>query len=370
MSKIKIEAITNVHVGSGETLNINNDFSVAVDSEGHKVIGIIDPRKVMNLIGVEHVNTWVQSIERKRPFKEIVRQYAPKATLEDYSLRIVENFCDNITDTFKECIHDGLGRPYIPGSSIKGAIRTAVLANLTAEMRPERLEIKNKYGKLDVGVMEAKLFGNNPNVDVFRFLHVGDAIFGELFTSAITMANINEREKQSFWDTSKKQTIEAISEGDETTFEMRLKLDSYQNCVSKVAMLPQSMSSLPILFETINAHTLSLLESEIEYWTELKDNDDTQKVDDYIAECRKVMTEADRCERGKSCILRVGHGCGWRFITGAWSERSPQFDSVIVPASRPNNRKYEEYDFPKSRRVVSDSDVSMLLGFVKMTITN
>jgi CRISPR type III-A-associated RAMP protein Csm5 len=36
----------------------------------------------------------------------------------------------SIQITLKECIHSGLGVPYIPGSSIKGAIRTAIVATL------------------------------------------------------------------------------------------------------------------------------------------------------------------------------------------------------------------------------------------------
>jgi len=366
MSKIKIRTITNVHVGSGEMLYLNNDFCIAKDSDGHDVVGIIDPRKVMELIGVEHIGTWVLGIERKRPVEEIVRQYAPKAMVEDYSSRVIKLSSTKTTETLKECIHDGLGRPFIPGSSIKGAIRTAVLASATAGMRPEHLNVLNGKGMPDASMMEKRLFGSDPNSDVFRFLHVGDAIFGELPTSAITMVNINEREKHSFWDTSKGQTIEALRIDDKTTFNLRIKLDAYRKCNGVVGELPYCMSSVPVLFDTINAHTFSLLKSEIDYWAELKDADETHKIDAYIDECKKIKIEAEECESGKSCILRIGHGCGWRFITGAWTERSPLFSEKIVPAARPSSWKYTDYDFPKSRRVAA-KDCS-LLGFVKLTI--
>lgn len=373
MSKVKIEAITNVHIGSGEMLNLNNDFTLAVDSDGYNVVSIVDPRKVLNLIGMEHINTWIEGIERKRPIGEIVKQYAPKANVEDYSLRLMELFTGKVTETLKECIHDGLGRPYIPGSSIKGAIRTAVLATLAAVIDSDKLELINNRGMVDASVMEKKLFGKDPNSDVFRFLHVGDAIFGEILTSAITMVNINERQRNSFWDESKSQTIETISIDDEATFEIRIKLDEYNNSMSEVGKLPQCMTSLPLLFDTINGHTLSLLESEIGYWTELKDEDNTHKVDAYLTECQRIKTMAEKCQQGKSCLLRVGHGCGWRFITGAWSECSPLFDSKVVPVSRPGNNNYTDYDFPKSRRVCKGSKSAnikdgALLGFVKLSI--
>lgn len=371
MSKIKIETITDVHIGSGVSLSMNNDYCLAIDSDGYHVIGIIDPHKILDLIGVEHIDTWMQGIEKKRPIIDIVHQYASSVTVENYTTRTIEQFCDTPTETIKEYIHDGLGRPYIPGSSIKGAIRTAVLANVVSTLLPENIVVKNEKDRIDASIMEKRFFGSSPNSDIFRFLHVGDAIFGSLKTSAITMVNINERKKQSFWDDSKPQTIEVLSLGDETTFEMRLKLDNYRNCRVSVGELPLCMTSLPVLFETINAHTQLLLESEINYWMDLKDEDDTDKVAAYIEECKDILVQTKQCVHNKSCILRVGHGSGWRFITGAWSERSPMFGIHVVPASRPNNKNYKDYDFPKSRRVSIDSEDDKrigLLGFVKLTI--
>jgi CRISPR-associated protein Csm5 len=41
------------------------------------------------------------------------------------------------------------------------------------------------------------------------------------------------------------------------------------------------------------------------------------------------------------------------------------FEDVVIPASRPKNFNYTQFDFPKSRRIDEDSDV---LGFVKLSI--
>jgi len=41
------------------------------------------------------------------------------------------------------------------------------------------------------------------------------------------------------------------------------------------------------------------------------------------------------------------------------------FKDVVIPASRPNNQRYEDYDFPKTRRLDEDS---YILGFVKLTM--
>jgi hypothetical protein len=111
----------------------------------------------------------------------------------------------------------------------------------------------------------------------------------------------------------------------------------------------------------INQHTKILVNDEIEYWN------DINKVgaEDYINEMQKIMNEVDNCKQGKSCVLRIGHASGWRFITGAWTEALNNFKEVVVPASRPKNHTYTEYDFPKTRRL---DEESFVLGFVILTI--
>ena len=385
MSKIKIETLTSVHVGSGETLQYGNDFVRGKSKDGDDYyIGIVDPQKVMGLIREENIDNWVKAIERKESTSDIVHLYAPKATFEDYSKRILYE-CSPVkpTDTLKEQIHDGRGLPYIPGSSIKGAIRTAVLSSIIEDednLDGEKLITKFKDGQIKrdkkgnpivkADEYEKTYFGKDPknmNDDIFRILQIGDAFFEKDCELSIRMVNINEREKQSFWDTSKQQLIEVIGPGYQSGFQMKLNLDLYHIAIEKKAIhsIPPCLRNIHDLFETINNHSTSLIDNEIEYWSERKEKDDTDAVESYIEEMENMKSEAEKCIPGESCILRLGHGSGWRFITGAWAENLDNFDSIVVPASRPNNARYSEYDFPKTRRVSSTNE---LLGFVKLSI--
>ena len=179
------------------------------------------------------------------------------------------------------------------------------------------------------------------------------------------MVNINERERQSFWDTSKPQLIEAIGPEDYSAFQMRINLDGYDLAKDSVNALPNCMRSTASLFEIINNHTRQLLESEIDYWQERVVNDDSDKVSKYLKKIKEILNVVGKCKQGQECVLRIGHGSGWRFITGAWAENLDNFDSLVVPVSRPKNFKYEQFDFPKSRRVYDECE---LLGFVKLSI--
>ena len=80
MSKVKIDIITKVHIGSGEKLQYGSDFFYFED-DGDKWIGIISPHKILQLIGNDPkaINAWVTAIERRKPLMEFMRIYAPKA---------------------------------------------------------------------------------------------------------------------------------------------------------------------------------------------------------------------------------------------------------------------------------------------------
>lgn len=381
MSKIKITTLTPIHIGNGVTLQYGTDFvtgGIASDDGRINVVGIIDPKKVLSFIGEENISHWVAAIERKSSTDAIVKQFAPKASIEDYTARVIINYSEiRKNDTLKELIHDGMGKPYIPGSSIKGAIRTAILASLACKVNDVAGKIerkdKNKRSKVEAKSVEGELFGKDPATDVFRFLHVGDAIFGDNYELIAQMVSINERPSKGFWDTSKQQLIETICPDDETEFQMKLLPEYYdfakrnwaQFEKKSLGKMPDEMKTMATLFSLINEHTRGLIASEIKYWQDKEQYDDSDKIAVYIENMQKMLCAVNSCKAGKECVLRVGYGSGWRFITGAWTERLDNFDSVVVWASRPGNNRYKKFDFPKSRRVDEECE---LLGFVKLTV--
>lgn len=375
MSKVRVQTITPVHVGSGNFLRHNSDF-VTWNEDGESFIGIIDPKKMLSIIGVENLDDWVRLIERNGDTKEFMKAKGSCANPEKYVKRIIFNSAKvNPNDTLKECIHDGMGRAYIPGSSIKGAIRTAVLATLAHNRKDlENLVVSVKTGKKKVSAdaVEQRLFGGDPNSDVFRFLHIGDAYFGECEVSS-RLINLNIRRSKELVDISKPQIVESIFT--EEVSETQMKVDTrYYEWAKKhwpqgsktkpLGNMPEEMSNLYALFTMVNAHTKALVEDEIEYWKDIQ-TEGYNGADEYIKRLQEVLTYIKGCKEGKECILRLGHASGWRFITGAWTENLKNFESDIVPASRRGNDKYSEYDFPKSRRLDENNDI---FGFIKLDL--
>lgn len=354
MSKIQMTTLTPVHIGSGNLLQFNTEF-IKTSTSNEKFLRVVDDRKILELIGDEHLNDWILSIERKESIKDLVKLYAPQSKMADYSKRRIYLCCDiKETDTLKECIHNGFGVPYIPGSSIKGSIRTAVLASKVEKMSGLSDKIRNRSRRISAEQIEKELFGKDPNSDIFRFLHVGDAYFQketEIALRLVMHLNITENRETLIphRQDSKPQLVEAIGIEEQATFQLKLMPEF------------KAASSLVSLFQLVNAHTRKLVEEEILIWQDYKDR---IGADEYIEKNNEIVSEIKNCQADE-CVLRIGHASGWRFITGAWTEELPNFKSDIVDAARPKNYKYSNYDFPKSRRTDSDGD---LLGYVKLKI--
>lgn len=392
MSKVQLTTLTPVHIGSGNVLQNNIDF-IQGKVDGYTYLGILDHQKLMQIIGPERVDSWVAAIERGEGMSAFLAKCSTeKLTIEDYSSRLA--YCPQAlnmatNEPMREYIHDGLGRAYIPGSSLKGSIRTAMLSyfvdkhNIDAN---QAIDFKNK--KHAAKRIESDLFGQDPNTDCFRFLQIGDVYFNNDCEYVYDMININERDRQSFVDKSKHQLVEAVFDEDPScVFNMRIRqspelsrmIDEYnrraaewnndsRNTRKKNLIKKFEVANLNSLFSIINNHTQQLLNQEVEIWNGYIEEDGVR---DYLNSIEEVLKETSNCKAGE-CVLRVGHASGWRFTTGAWAEDKLNDDNwgKLVDLARPMNRqKYDGMQFPKSRRVNYQEGHDMtLLGFVKLKI--
>lgn len=365
---MKLETLTSLHIGSGGMLQKDSDFVFGKDAKEQSVVYVINPRKVLALIGEENVDAWTVAIENGRSTEDIVKQYAPKATITDYSLHTIDMKMSRPAQQIKEFIRDGFDRPYIPGSSIKGAIRTAVLSSIAQAMNETDFfeNVKNK-GYITPNTLEAKVFGKNPSNDVFRYVRVSDAFVTGCRTAVCNMVNINERKEKSFWDTSKQMATEVLLSGAEVDFSLVLKQPERRP--KDMPAAPKALCSIDALLDVINNHTETLLTKEINIF-ESKDVDtlSEKKVNSYIEQLKDLLNIVNACKGTRSAIMRMGHGSGWRFMTGAWLRRLPDnnFEKVVNKARLNNIEKYSKYDFPKSRRL--EEEECEPLGFVKLTL--
>jgi CRISPR-associated protein Csm5 len=131
---------------------------------------------------------------------------------------------------FRPFVRDGMGNPYLPGTSIKGAIRTAVLYRMllddnaqkqmvveaaTSGLRslsgPGKDRAKKSYSEkwLQERLLQTHTLPNaknGPNTDILRCLKVGDAYpVNTCHTRVIKIQFLSKRSQDGFYWSSKKQ---------------------------------------------------------------------------------------------------------------------------------------------------------------------
>ncbi len=194
------------------------------------------------------------------------------------------------------------------------------------------------------------------------------------------LMNLNIKNKDSLFDKTKSQIVEAIDQDKITEVRLNINREYYEfikkkwrqsmnfsnkNSLKQPGKFHECFQSFENLFNTINAHTLKLVNEEITIWENVSTN--KTGAENYLDIMQAFSNKIRKCKPDKECILRLGHASGWRFITGAWPENLKNFKPVVIPKVRSNNYHYQGYNFPKTRRV--EEEYQDLLGFIKLTLT-
>ena len=358
MSRIKIETITPIHIGSGNSLLQDDEFVTFNDEYDALCAGIIDMHKIANLFSYEKLARFVSGGGK---VTSLLKNY----NIEDYCSRIDWITCNSELiekgrNVLAEQIHNGMGNPYIPGSSIKGAIRSAVLPYLMKQTHFNFIVDK----KSDV---EKRIFGEDIVNEFMRFIQVGDANFDgadEIITSVYNLS----KNKPFTLPRVLSECIDRESEGE---FSLKIKSELNQFCVirnSSVKQIPEQLKNISGLFAIINAHSQKLINDEIEFWNirkiDVTDRNILYDIKKYTDDLTYTLKEFQKTD-AKSCILRLGFGSGKTFITGALNETWDELQHKKTP------KQIIRDNYSKARRIVNDfendSDIFMAFGFVKLT---
>ncbi len=367
MQRVICETVTPVHIGSG--LNLQRQIEFLADGNE---IALVDDRKVLSIIGSEHIDTWVHIIERGDNLLAYLRTRKPDLKLNDVAKRVLKIHGDTGNIQFlREQMHNGTGEAMIPGSSLKGAFRTAFLNNWLKQhprlWEKDKLGLnkKKKFEFKDNRVVE-NCFGKDPNHDLLRFLQVGDLHF-QGSTEAMVLDTMNYTNQGIMYKKAVRQLVEIIPAGSvaETGMQIR-KTHLRKNLESGwIRNEPDYLKNMHSLFSEVNSHTLDLLQKEIEFWDEDRGE---SIVDGYLNTLESLHEKAASMDEN-SCLVRVGFGSGWTFMTGAWIKNEELVaDSVyeeILYQARPGNKRYQNMFFPKTRKMHSDFH---LPGFVRLSI--
>ena len=352
---MEIQPLTCVHVGDGEKLRLNMD-----SYKDKKNIYVLDLDKLAAHIKLFKEDGTVDRGEFARLESRIIHSDVSSLISNGASNKISENVLSSLCERVIEIrgslssddifiltqIKDAFGRPFLPGSSIKGAIRTAVLAPLALA------ELENKGKKHDEAGMEKQLFRRDKNdltTDYFRFLRISDAYFSQKDLGAVKIRALNEPAPNK----QKRNALEVIASEVNSEFHLSVDWDKLNLfCGGDVPKHLDFMLDPNKLFNHVNENTLDLLDYDVDF---IKRNDlignSGELIDKYEDFINKAKEWCKQCKPGE-CVLRLGMGIGKTYTTGMWATETNK-----------NTAKTRAYYTTDDKGKTID-----LLGFVKLRI--
>lgn len=370
----RIRTLSPVHVGSGKDYLRGADFDLQ-----RNLITVFDSHQLQRDIekaGAKVQQRYLEELQKERSnLFDFFRAVGWKSS--DY--RRYELPVDNGSiREIKAQIKDGFGQPIIPGSSLKGSLRTALLHHLIEqEADSQRIQnILQRFQGMNTrnirhpsDEIERYLFGSDPQKNWLRVLQVPDVLFEreqlQLFQAKILSKTQNGygfkklgREKQNLpekdvkWATS--IVLEALNSNSQSQpFEIALDgfLLSHQRFQPTPFAFPEGRS----FWEIVKNHFRRLAESEQQFFSEIGYREAANFYRDVILK-----------ERGQNEVLmRLSWGSGWHFMTGDWL--TPAQKSLVRKLFGLGKRNVDE--FPKTRRLaVENGKPYVPLGWVLLQV--
>lgn len=253
--------------------------------------------------------------------------------------------------TFIKDIHD---RPYIPGSSLKGAIRTALAWTGWKEVNPY-LD-RNAIGRNRSWAgqpLERKLFGPDPNHDLLRALHVSDLFGPTQAGEGLVMVNAQVLTKRNHGSPIE---LEALPGSIAFTGTMTVDDTLFSSLAERELRFQNRKRWLDELIPRLQSHSRARIQKLLAWYQSAESCD-------RVAEFYHKLTQVSPGPNG--ALVQIGWGAGWDGKT-FWThlQTNPQLFEQLVRDFRlhkagPGTPPRKPGDpFPRSKRVVMKDAVA------------
>lgn len=361
---VEATAVSPVHIGSGTTLLADYDYVIQNNSTWRLDLDALLEEKIQDERHAEIVARVAPGtlfapadfVEGSPLFRYVLRG-APRAQGEGAQLQ--------------EQVKDARDRPFLPGSSLKGALRTAVLwCAVQDEGRPITVTDLVHGGAWAAERIEQAFLRQgtdrkegSPNYDLLRALHVGDS--EPVDPSALRVVNasvIGGRSQPSglarSGTASSGAPIELEAIRPNTSFRTRVKIDTalFSTWAQRRGLhLESKRSWVEALPQLVNRHSSNLAERGLAWCSQ---NTERKKLEQFYQQIRD-NTQPDRC------FVQVGWGGGWDSKTlGSLLQRDDnEFETIArrYHLRRGGRGARPGTPFPGTRRMwVRDSDGEVL----------
>jgi hypothetical protein len=360
---IEVEIASPLHVGAAAEQHWQEGIDFFVHNGKTYVISLdslskeVDPRELSSLL-------------LNKSTEAIINQV--KSKIDSIAYKTFETFASK---EIKRLTFSALGgKPYLPGSSLKGAIRSVLLTHFFRESKLSKVADYNEktlIGGFENSVMRFLQFADVPfhtsrivNSKIFNLQHNKT---GGWKNGGTTNQNLNENLFNTYYE-----CFNVGSTGFTSLSYRSIQASNLINATgTKVQMPPKhtlsflNNFSFDKLFKIINNHTIQYLKKEIAFFDKYQ-FDDASRV--MLESLTYLKEQAERLDDTQACMLRMSAGSGFHSITGDW-----QYDDFINTGTHSggNNQGKQKY---KSRKVAlyAEGNVQRAkpLGFIILRKTS
>lgn len=377
----QIEVLTPTHVGSGQVWYKDIDYMV-----DDKIIHLINKDELYRLLYNEAganknsaFDEYCDILSRRQMDNAMEKFILDKFDIKeiaynskDEKAKFFDAYCHRLpAGEIREFIRTGQGQIYLPGSSIKGAIRSALYWLL--------FQGSGKRGQDVERGTEASLLGTFHQAFT-RYLLPSDVEMSATEVSNIYLFNLIKT--GTGWASTYKNgtnrpfiSAETLKIGAQGQFSFAVAqgfakkvLDLNKNIVmpSTNTYLIKKENPIQSIFNTINEYTYSHINKEIDFFKKYPQADGSEQIIHELEKLRYLAANNDN-----SCILRLSYGAGFHGITGDY-----RFTSHLETIEKPDGKNlvYSQRDrtrMParyKSRRIVENAMGYFPMGFIKISL--
>lgn len=335
---LTITTLTPLHIGTGRDLLRDYDYEAAggktwvinqsalLDAQN-----VDDPKAAAQLAQTPpaHLLKDEDFVEGNRFFRYVIKGM-PRS--EQPGAVIQEQF-KNVYD-----------QPYLPGTSVKGALRTVIAwhAWKALKLEPKADQLKDN-AKFAAANYEHKIFGRDPNNDTMRALQVSDS--APLQPDCLFLVNVRVINPGTSKEAASEIPVELEAIRSDVIFKSSLKLDLvlFSDWAKRYGLRLNGRDWLADIPGIASAHAREQIERESKWFKEIPN---AQAVTSFYETLKKTSIESPKF------LLRIGWGAGWESKTfGSRLQEDADFMQYIVERYHMKKGKAAKGSaFPASRR--------------------
>lgn len=350
---IKATAVTPVHIGAGQEKKMIYGVDYFYDTEENKVI-IIDQSKAYSMMPPAQKELYINYLAEGKTnmffkrFENLREEIIKSSAIARINSPSGDPQNNEIFPMISSPGKNGR-QVYIPGSSIKGALRSVIYAWLYDKIKRNYKQEEKNY--------ETEFFGKIDN-NLMSFIHVSDAPVSGTRIIKTKLYNLRKEDQEIYagWKNDRFNTssdfmpegfltyLEAVSVGTKFEFSVKINVERI-NYLKKqrTGNLPPNLHlieniTLKELFGIINWHSRRYLTAEKDFFNHYSSGEDYSE--DIIEEITRIIQLIP--SDNNKCIFHLGFGSGFHGITGDWKFSG---DHINTPTSKKEMPKY------KSRRM-------------------